>query len=76
MTLSNKDRQQLIANYIEKAKNTEKALPNLLANNQLFAAVNRIYYGLFYMLSALALFSINLVRQNIRSYLDGLIRTL
>jgi uncharacterized protein (UPF0332 family) len=55
MTLSNKDRQQLIANYIEKAKNTEKALPNLLANNQLFAAVNRIYYAIFYMLSALAL---------------------
>ncbi len=55
MTLSDSDRQQLIANYIEKAKDTEKAIPNLLANKQLFAAVNRIYYGIFYMLSALAL---------------------
>lgn len=55
MTLSPEDRQQLIASYVEKSKQTKEEIPLLIKNNQLFTAVNRIYYAIFYMLSALAL---------------------
>ena len=55
MTLSPEEQQQLIANYIEKAKKTEQNIPVLIEHQQFFAAVNRIYYGIFYMLSALAI---------------------
>lgn len=55
MSLIPEDREQLIANYREKARKIEAEIPLLLANHQLFTAVNRIYYGIYYMLSALAL---------------------
>ena len=55
MSVTPEDRAQLIANYIAKAQNIESEIPVLLENQQLFTAVNRIYYGIYYMLSALAL---------------------
>ncbi|HLP45482.1 MAG TPA: HEPN domain-containing protein [Candidatus Deferrimicrobium sp.] len=55
MTLEEKDRQTLIAYRIEKAKNALEDARFLLENNKLHLAVNRIYYGIFYILSALAL---------------------
>ena len=55
MTLAPEERQQLITHYIEKSRKTENEIPLLIENDQLFTAVNRIYYGIFYMLSALAL---------------------
>jgi len=55
MTLAPEERQQLITHYIEKSRKTEHEIPLLIENDQLFTAVNRIYYGIFYMLSALAL---------------------
>lgn len=55
MILSPEEQQQLITNYIEKAKKTEQDIPVLIEHQQFFAAVNRIYYGIFYMLSALAI---------------------
>jgi len=55
MTLTPEDREQLIVNYKEKARKTEEEIPILIRNHQFFTAVNRIYYGIYYMLSALAL---------------------
>ncbi len=55
MTLEAKDRKQLIKYNIEKTKNIVKDIPFYIGNNKLFVAVNRIYYGIYYMLSALAL---------------------
>ena len=55
MTLSQKDREQLIRHNFEKAENLIKDISFYIKNNKLYVAVNRIYYGIFYMLSALAL---------------------
>jgi uncharacterized protein (UPF0332 family) len=55
MTLTPEDREQLIANYKDKAHKIEEEIPLLIAHHQLFTAVNRIYYGIYYLLSALAL---------------------
>ena len=52
MTVSPEDRQHLITNYHEKAQKIVQEIPVLIELDQLFTAVNRIYYALYYMLSA------------------------
>ncbi len=55
MSLKNEDRQSLIKHKIEKAVDTIGDVQFLIDNNKLSIAVNRIYYGIFYSVSALAL---------------------
>jgi uncharacterized protein (UPF0332 family) len=55
MTLEEKDRAVLIKYRVEKAKKAAEDARFLIDNNRLLLAVNRIYYGAFYILSALAL---------------------
>ena len=49
------DKKALIEYMIEKAKDTIKAAKLLVDNNLLSHAENRIYYSIFYIVSALAL---------------------
>ena len=55
MSLDEKDRQNLIEHRINRAVNTIEDVQFLINNNKLVMAVNRIYYGIFYAMSALAL---------------------
>lgn len=55
MTLNEEDRKALVKHRIEKAKGTIEDVQFLIEHDMLALAVNRIYYGIFYMLSALAL---------------------
>ncbi|MBC8527058.1 MAG: HEPN domain-containing protein [Candidatus Cloacimonetes bacterium] len=55
MTLEAKDREELIKYRIERAKDSINDVQFLIENNKLTLAVNRIYYGIFYILSALSL---------------------
>lgn len=55
MTLSEENRQQLIKYHIEKSKQAVEDVKFLIENKKLYLAANRIYYGIFYILSALAL---------------------
>ncbi len=55
MTLSDEDRFELIKHRIEQADDTIADVQLLIENKRLRAAVNRIYYGMFYALLALAL---------------------
>lgn len=55
MTINEKDRETLTNYRIDKAKKAEDDVRFLIDNNKLHLAVNRIYYGAFYILSALAL---------------------
>ncbi len=55
MTLDDKTRKELIQYNIEKANKSIEDTQFLIDNNKLELAVNRIYYGLFYILNALAL---------------------
>jgi len=55
MTLSDDERKSLIENYIEKSLATIDQVSFLIENSQFTLAVNRIYYGIYYILSALAL---------------------
>ncbi len=54
MTLSEENRRQLVKHYVEKAKTTVENVSFLIKNKKFFMAANRIYYGIYYMLSALA----------------------
>ncbi len=54
MTLNEKDRSEVIKYRIEQAHETLEEVSFLLKNNRLKLAVNRIYYGMFYIVSALA----------------------
>ncbi len=54
MTLSKEERQQLIEHYVEKAQETVEDIRFFIENEKLVVAVNRIYYGIYYVLSALA----------------------
>lgn len=55
MTIDENNKNDLIKYRLEQAKDTV-AVVDLLINNERFpAAVNRIYYGIFYTLLALAL---------------------
>ncbi|MEA1912860.1 MAG: HEPN domain-containing protein [candidate division WOR-3 bacterium] len=49
------ERKELIKHRIKKAKKTVEEIDFLIKNDLLDLAINRIYYGIFYMLSALAL---------------------
>lgn len=55
MSLDDKDRQHLIEHRINRAVNTIEDVQFLINNDKLVMAVNRIYYGIFYAMSALAL---------------------
>ncbi len=55
MTISNKERLKLIKYRIEQAEDTITDVELLVENNRFRAAINRIYYGMFYSLLALAL---------------------
>jgi uncharacterized protein (UPF0332 family) len=55
MTLDKNDRDNLIKYRLEQADDTILDVKLLIENNRLRAAVNRIYYGMFYSLLALGL---------------------
>lgn len=55
MTLDNKDRDNLVRYRIEQAEDTILDVQLLIENNRVRAAINRIYYGMFYSLLALGL---------------------
>lgn len=54
MTLKEQDRGEIIKYRIEQAHETLEDVSFLLENNKTKLAVNRIYYGIFYIVSALA----------------------
>lgn len=53
MTIDDRDRFELIQYRLDEAKETMEDVQLLISNDRLRAAVNRIYYGLFYSLLAL-----------------------
>jgi len=55
MTISKEDRETLIRYRIEQAYEAIEDAELSINHNKLKMAVNRIYYGMFYILSALAL---------------------
>ncbi len=55
MTLSDKDRSTMVKYRLEQANETIADVELLIENNRLRSAINRIYYGMFYSLLALAL---------------------
>lgn len=55
MSLDNNDRKALIQYRIEQAEELIEEVDFLIDADKLNTAVNRIYYGAFYMLTALAL---------------------
>ena len=55
MTLSAEDRDQLITHYVEKTEKTIEDVEFFIENEKFSVAVNQIYYGTFYILSALAI---------------------
>ncbi len=55
MTLEEQDRENLIRLKVEKSDEALNDAAFLLSDNRFHAAVNRIYYSAFYILSALAL---------------------
>lgn len=57
MTLNNADRNELIQYRMQQAAECIDEVSFLIANEKYKTAVNRIYYGMFYALLALALSS-------------------
>jgi len=55
MTLTDNDREALIENYIKKSLATIEKVDFLIRNDEFSLAMNRIYYGIYYILSALAI---------------------
>jgi uncharacterized protein (UPF0332 family) len=55
MSLDAKERAELIGYRLDESKETIRDVQLLLDNDRLRAAVNRIYYGMFYSLLALGL---------------------
>jgi uncharacterized protein (UPF0332 family) len=53
--IDNSDREMLIKYRLEQAKQTIIEVNKLIEMDLLNVAVNRIYYGLYYSLTALAL---------------------
>lgn len=53
--MNEKERLDLINYRVEQAKDTVKEVQKLIDNDLYKVAVNRIYYGMFYLLTALAL---------------------
>ena len=54
MTLSHEDRGELSRNYLANSQETIKTVDFLIENGEFSLAMNRIYYGIFYALCALA----------------------
>jgi len=54
MTLSHEDRGELSRNYLAKSQDTIKTVDFLIENGEFSLAMNRIYYGIYYALCALA----------------------
>ena len=54
MTLSHEDRGELSRNYLAKSQDTIKTVDFLIGNGEFSLAMNRIYYGIYYALCALA----------------------
>jgi uncharacterized protein (UPF0332 family) len=55
LTLSESERSTLIKHRLEQADETIADVELLVKNNRFRSAINRIYYGMFYSLLALAL---------------------
>ena len=55
MSIDNKDRLDLIQYRLAEAKDTQADVELLISHDRLRAAINRIYYGMFYSLLALGL---------------------
>lgn len=55
MTLTDEDRKTLVENYMDKSRTTIEKVQFLIENNEFSLAVNRVYYGIYYALSALAI---------------------
>ena len=55
MTINSENRQSLIKYRLEQSKDSTNAAQLLIKNKQYKAALNRIYYSIFYVVSALAL---------------------
>ncbi len=55
MTLEKNDKSAILKHRIEQANDTIREAEFLIVNDKLKTAVNRIYYGMFYILMALAL---------------------
>jgi uncharacterized protein (UPF0332 family) len=55
VNMETKDKDQLIKYRLEQARETVQLVALLIEHNKLPAAVNRIYYGIFYSLLALGL---------------------
>lgn len=53
--MKDKERNALIEHRIKKAIDTIDEVDFLIRNNKLHLAVSRIYYGIFYVISAVAL---------------------
>ena len=55
MSIEDKDRAELIQYRLDEAKDTQTDVALLISHDRLRAAINRIYYGMFYALLALGL---------------------
>jgi uncharacterized protein (UPF0332 family) len=55
LTLESKEKNAFINYRIERSKLTVEEASSAIKNKQFFSAVNRIYYSIYYMLSALSL---------------------
>ena len=55
MTIDSNDKWELIRYRLEQANETIEDVRILIENNRIRAAVNRIYYGMFYSLLALGI---------------------
>ena len=55
MTLTEINRNELIIHNTEKAISTQKEVEFLIKNKYYSLALNRIYYGMFYIISAIAI---------------------
>lgn len=55
MTLTENNRKDLIIHNTNKAISTQKEVEFLIKNKYYALALNRIYYGMFYIISAIAI---------------------
>lgn len=65
--ITENDRNDLVEHRLNQASDTLELAKFLIANDKLIIAVNRIYYGMYYALTALALKK-DLKHQNIVSF--------
>ena len=74
MSLTEEKRHALIQYRIEQAKETVEEAHLLITHDKLRAGINRIYYGMFYMLLALGLKYRFETSKHVGNCLDGLTR--